>query len=111
MQVVNNRYEEKKSKFTVQQMGFMVIKGFGHLAVMAGLIFIMTSFLYTLVGSFNIVDFATGILIIAAGHQLQKLGDKLDERHVLNTKYLDTDIKQLTTRFLTISVIVIAILL
>lgn len=110
MQFVQNETEIRKEKFTIQQLAFLVVKGFGHLGAMAGVLFFLTSFIHALIGQANFLDLATGFFMLAGGHQLQKLGDKLDERHMLQTTYFNVEIKQLTTRIVIISVIVAAIL-
>lgn len=106
MQIVNNRIQANKPKLTVAQMMFMGVKGFGHLATMAGTVYLIASFIYLAVNSASFLNVIAGLLIIAVGHQLQQLGDKLEERHVLNAQHLDFDIRQLTTRILIISLIV-----
>lgn len=110
MQVVQNRLQARKPKLTIQQILFLGLKGFGHLAAMMGAAYLIGSVMYIAVDGANFINVLTGLLIIAAGYHFQKLGDKLEERHVLQADHLTIDIQKIATRALTISIIVIAII-
>lgn len=110
MQIVNNRIEANKPKLTISQVLFIGIQGLGHLTTMAGVVYLIASFIYFAVNGATMANIVAGLLIIAAGHHIQQVSDKLEERHVLNAQHLDLEIRQLTTRLLTISVIATLIL-
>lgn len=99
-------HETRKTRISFNQMMFILLKGLGHLATMAGVVYMVASLIYMAMGTVNGINLFVGLLIIVLGHQLQQLGDKLDVRLTIKAEYLNIEIKQHFARVLAIAVVV-----
>ncbi len=110
MNTHNEQMGSKRAPITINQMMFVLLNGFGHLASMVGFIFVAASFMFMAIGSTNSwVALVVGFLTIVLGHQLQQLGDKLEIRHTAKSQHLDVDIKQHLTTALALTLVVATI--
>lgn len=108
MQVVQHRVEKRKSAMSGLQMMFMVVKGLGNLAAMAGVVYLFTAIVNGAVAGAELSTFTgvfAGIFMIIGGQQLVSLGDQLEERYLLKSEHLELAIQKSLTRVLAIAMV------
>ncbi|QUW21098.1 hypothetical protein JSQ81_14950 [Sporosarcina sp. Marseille-Q4063] len=103
---LHENLETRNERINFSQLMFLLLRGVGHLTTMIGVVYMTASLIYLAVGMSSWVHFVVGFLIIALGHQLQQLGDKLDVRLTINARHLTIEIKQHFARVLAIAMVV-----
>ena len=106
MYLLNENFETRNERISLSQMMFIMLKGVGHLATMIGVVYMAASLIYMAVGVSSWANLVVGFLIIALGHQLQQLGDKLDVRLTIKARHLTIEIKQHFARVLALAMVV-----
>lgn len=109
MNLVSESIETRDESISASQLGFIVLKGFGHLSSMAGVVTIVASLIFMATGTVSLTNLVVGFLLVGLGHQLQQLGDKSDERLTIKAKHLNIEIKQHLSKALVLGLVVTTI--
>ena len=105
LRLINENIGTRTESISISQLWFIILKGFGHLSSMAGVVTITASVIYIAVGTASWSNLFLGFLLIGLGYQLQQLGDKSDERLTIQARHLNIEIKQHFTKALTIALV------
>ena len=110
LRLINENIETRNESISVSQLWFIILKGFGHLSSMAGVVTIIASVIYMAVGAASWSNLFLGFLLVGLGYQLQQLGDKSDERLTIQARHLSIEIKQHLAKALAIALVATTII-
>lgn len=104
------KLDTRNESLSISQLWFMLLKGFGHLSSMAGVVTITASVIYIAMGTSGWSTLLLGFLLVSLGYQLQQLGDKSDVRLTIQALHLDIEIKQHLAKALAIALVAATII-
>lgn len=110
LRLINENIDTRNESISISQLWFIMLKGFGHLSSMAGVVTIIASVIYIAMGTAGWSNLLLGFLLIGLGYQLQQLGDKSDERLTIQAPHLNIEIKQHLTKALAIALVAATII-